>query len=149
MITEGGAHPPEKWADATAAQIVDIADHVTGEKRASAVKLQAAIIDVLIAHHTMVQDGERAAIKATGLPLLAADLNGASHTDLETCINEICAAASATPWADVFATDEMRAGLQHLLTTHMNTVAYIERSLHADANPDAPEVVAFRSQFGA
>ena len=51
LITNGGPHSVEKWAEATASHIVEVADHVSGEKRGAAIKLQAAIIDVLEKHH--------------------------------------------------------------------------------------------------
>ena len=47
MITDGGPHSVEKWAEATASQVIDIAEDAAGERRAQAVKLEAAIIDIL------------------------------------------------------------------------------------------------------
>lgn len=66
LITDNGPHTAEKWADATATHIVDIADHVAGETRGAAVKLQAAVIDILLGRHTTVQTGERAKIAEVG-----------------------------------------------------------------------------------
>lgn len=43
MITNGGPHPAEKWAEATARMIVDVADNISGERRGTAIKLQGAV----------------------------------------------------------------------------------------------------------
>jgi hypothetical protein len=147
LITNGGPHSPEKWAEATASNIVDIAQHVAGEKRAAAVKLQAAIIDILEGHHAAVQNGERAQIAAIGHDRLQAPNNPDDHLSLDDAVAQIIQAAKGTPWEADFANPEMAPNIKALLSSHFATSIQIERSWHADRNPGVPQAVAFRNQF--
>jgi hypothetical protein len=146
MITDGGPHPVEKWAEATASCIVDIADHVAGTRRGAAIKLQAAIVDALEKHHTTVQDGERALLVEEGHIRLGDTIDANDHLDIDDTADEIIACAAGTPWEGDFAKPEFKTGLTQLLTQHFHTSMHIERSWHADRNPTAPEAIAFRAR---
>ena len=141
LITNGGPHSAEKWAEATASHIVAIAEHVAGEKRAQAVKLEAAVIDILEGHHTSVQVGERGKIAEVGHDRLAHDLDPEHHLVLDDVIADIAAAAKGTPWEADFAKPEMTENLRVLLSSHFATSMYIERTLHADRNPAEPQSI--------
>lgn len=147
LITNGGPHPADKWAEATAAQIVEIAEHVAGEKRAAAVKLQAAIIDILIDHHTKVQIGERGKIAEIGHDRLGHDLDPSHHLTLDEVIGQIVAAAKGTAWQADLATEDAKTYLSLLLRSHFATSMRDERSWHADRNPTAPETGTFRATY--
>ena len=162
LVTDGGPHSAEKWAEATSSHIVDIAQHVAGEKRAAAVKLQAAIIDILEGHHTTVQNGERAKLAGvTGHDRLQAELDPEHHLSLEQVVAEIIAAANGTPWeADFnYAGQEAHFGeegehypripsmaenLTALLSNHFASSMHIERSWHADRNPAEHQSIKFK-----
>lgn len=145
LITNGGPHPADKWAEATASHIVDIADHVAGEKRGAAVKLQAAIIDILEAAHGDVQTGEREAIKAHGHDRLQHPVNPGDHVDIDATVQQIIAAASGTPWQADFTAPEMADHLKALLMSHFATNLHIERAWDADRHPDTPQAQAFKA----
>ena len=146
LATDGGPHPADKWAEATASHIVDIASHVAGERRAAAVKLEAAIIDILGGHHTTIQDGERAKIVEHGHDRLGHDLDPEHHLSVDDAVTEIVAAAKGTPWEADFAKPEMAEHLKALLAQHFRTSMHIERSWHSDRHPDTTHAKAFRAK---
>lgn len=143
MITNGGAHPPEKWAETTAGCIVQIADHVAGERRGAAIKLQAAIYDVLVLHHAIVQREEKDQLSAMGAAGLLAPLD--HGRDLDEVVGQIINCGVDTPWEKDFRTPEFDAGLRELLDRHFRTQKHVERSWHADQHPDTTEARVFRA----
>jgi hypothetical protein len=145
LVTNGGPHSADKWAEATASHIVDIADHIAGEKRGAAIKLQAAIIDILTAHHTAVQIGERTSLQTDGHLRLQVPLDPNDHLSLDQVVADIITAAQGTPWAAEFDNPESPTHLKALLKQHFSTSMHIERSWHADRNPSAPESSQFRA----
>jgi hypothetical protein len=145
LVTNGGPHSADKWAEATASHIVEIADHIAGEKRGAAIKLQAAIIDILTAHHTTIQIGERAALQNLGHARLQTPLEPTDHLAIDQAVADIIAAANGTPWAAEFSDPTAAVHLHALLRQHFATSMHIERSWHADRNPAAPESVQFRA----
>ena len=135
LITNGGPHSAAAWAEATASHIVEVADHVAGEKRTGAVKLQAAVVDILEGHHRVVQDGERKALAAPkGAARLSKPLADSlpDHIDVADAVAEIVAAAKGTPWEADFAKPETAEHIAAVLTSHLNTNLQIERLWHAD-----------------
>ena len=146
MITNGGPHTAEDWAAATASHIVDIADTVSGERRGAAIKLQAAIIDILEGHHTTVQDGERCLIVEHGHARLSHELDSEHHLILDDVVIDICHATVGTPWEADFKKPEMVESLKVLLTSHLATNMQIERQWHTDRNPEALEAISFMAK---
>lgn len=171
MVTNGGPHSAEKWAEVTASYIVTIAENIAGEKRGSAVKLQAAVIDILEGHHTTVQAGERCACDDHGVGRLQHDMTCDDHVCVDEVIEEIIAASVGTPWegdfkykgqcaieTELYADGSIaiagqpykpssREALRATLTDHFMQSAFIERSWHADRNLHTPEAQAFHKQF--
>ncbi len=145
LVTNGGPHSADRWAEATASHIVDIADHIAGEKRGAAIRLQAAIIDILTTHHTTVQVGERNVLQNVGHSRLCAPLNPIDHVSIDQIVSEIIAAANGTPWAAEFNDPEAAIHLRAVLHQHFATSMHIERSWHADRNPNIPEAMQFRA----
>lgn len=163
LITDGGPHPAEKWAEATASHIVDIAEHVGGARRGAAVKLQAAVIDILEGHHHTIQNGERGKIKEHKLDRLTHDIDPEHHLSVDEVVAEIVAAAAGTPWEADFnypgqvesvdpdgthhpAINSMAQNLKELLTQHFATSIHVERSWHADRNPGTEQATAFHAK---
>jgi hypothetical protein len=143
MITNGGPHPASKWAEATASHIIDIADHVAGEKRGAAIKLQAAIIDILEEDHAAAAKGEHAKVHASH-DHLQTELDSSAHVDIDVTVRKIITAAAGTQWEADFAKPEMADHLKVLLTIHYNTNADIQRQCHCDRHPDVPQVQAYK-----
>lgn len=95
MSTDGGAHPPEFWAQVTAEHIAPINSNMTGKRLRAAQALQHKIADALEPHHTTVQDKALDHHPAT-LGLESAE----SYVD--DAMDAIEAAAKGTEWEKHF-----------------------------------------------
>lgn len=168
LITNGGPHKSAAWAEATASHILEIADHISGSRRAGAIKLQAVIIDILESAHRTVKHGERAKLaEANGSARLAhVHHDPKEHVNLDITADAIIAAAVGTPWEADFAfkgqpADDGNASMDieprpkiasfkelliGTLTQHFASSMHIERSWHADRNPSDPQCRAFKQR---
>ena len=142
MKTDGGSHPPEKWAEVTASQIVQIAESAPEGRSAEARALRDKIVAVLTDHHGRAQDKEKAALAEHGHARLGHDLDPSEHID--DALPAVVAAANGTSFAEHFARPDVQDYLRRVLHKDFGTAMHIERSWHADRNPDAPEAAAFR-----
>ncbi len=143
MITNGGPHPPEKWASVTASQIIDIAASAPETLLRDARAFQAKIEGLLTEHHRSVQESERTALNTAGTDHLAADMDTSYH--IPDALDDLVAAAKGTSFHGHFAKPEVQDYLRRLLHEHMHHIMLIERSWHADAHPDHPLSVAFHA----
>jgi hypothetical protein len=143
MATDGGAHPPEKWARTTASQIISIASSAPDALLREATDFEARLVETLTKHHGLVQDSERGALGTEGPERLASVIDTSQHTP--DAVDDVIALARGTSFAAHFAKPEVRAYLERLLHEHFHHSMHIERSWHADANPDHPHAVAFRA----
>jgi hypothetical protein len=145
MVTNGGPHSAAKWSEATASHIVEIGEHLAGEKRSGAIKLQARIVDIMERHHLAVQTVERDKMKKDAARVGLPTVNPRDNTDIDAAVSEIVAAAKGTPWEADFDKPEAATHMRDLLTRHLRTNMHIERSWYADTNPDSPHSKAFRA----
>ena len=99
MITDGGPHPADFWAQVTAEHIAPVADSVTGHRRAAALALQAKIAQALEPHHTKVQELERSNLKANPDHH---KLEPDPQPHLDDAIATISQAAKGTEWEKHF-----------------------------------------------
>ena len=146
LKTDNGPHSAADWAEATSGFIFTIAENISGEKRTSALKLQAAVVDILEKHHDAVQAGERLFIESEHYHG-ANDLAIHEHTDLDEAVDEIIKAGQATPWVAEFSAPEMPGKIRDILVSHLASNMHIERSWHADRNPEHPAAIKFKSTF--
>lgn len=136
LITNGGPHSAEKWAECTASHLIQIGDHVSGEQLAGARKLELAILNILEGHHETVQSGETALL--TGLKAkdvgarLAVAPDAGEHLDVDAAVGEVVAAAAGTDFEPHFALPKTQAYIRAVLTQHFNTNIDIARQWHAD-----------------
>lgn len=140
MITNGGPHPADKWADTTADAILDLiqieADSVTpaaAEARQAKRDLRPKLFDIFNAHHDAVQSSERAAVPGTAKAanaLVAHPINPAPHVDPTAA--QVFALLATTPYADHFAKLEVRAVIETIIGQHTADVIHIERRYHQD-----------------
>ena len=147
LVTDGGPHSAENWAEATSSHIVSIANTVSGAKRGAAIKLQGLVVDILEKAHLTVQTGERTKIAQIGPARLTHELVVAEHISFEDTIAQIVAAAIGSPWQDDFSKPEFAENLRVLLNSHFATNMHIERSYHADRNPDNDASKQFRATY--
>lgn len=146
LITDGGPHPPAKWANLTAERIFVISDDIAPERRSMALRLQAAIADALLPHHTSIQDDERGKLDERGLEHLATDHDG-HHDCMEHVMSDIRAAAAGTPWAAHFYDPSVEEAIRGEVAAHMIEIQKIERQWHCDRCDDKnhPHVEAYRA----
>lgn len=170
MITNGGAHPPEKHADTTAWKIIDLirvpetpvdpamaaADRAAVEANREAMRqlkaqLEPKIAAVLVKHHAAVQAGERGKLDDHGDERLTHELDVAEHVEVAAVLAEInplfAGTAVATHFADAPAQERMR----EILSDDFAHAMEIERSRHADVSqhPVAQVYRQARHQHGA
>lgn len=147
MATNGGPHSAEYMAESTARQILEVGEHVQGERLNAARKLENEVIDILVEHHATVLDGERAALEEHGADRYAYDFDVGDHVDVDAIADEICAAVSDSPFAALVVNKEFKSGVEAVLERHFRTSIYMTRSWHADARISDPRAVAFRQKF--
>lgn len=127
MITNGGPHPAEFWAQVTAEQIAPISDTMTGSRRIAALQLQAKIQMALEPHHTKVQDSEH--LSLTINPSYAvAPLTPETNADI--AVRDVVAAARGTEWEKHFADDAVQAQIRSEIVRHFADVQSIARQWH-------------------
>jgi hypothetical protein len=143
MITNGGAHPPELWAQATAQHIAPINPKLSGRRYSAALELQLAIAAALEPHHGNVQTIEKGKLTADPAHLLT-DLDPEPH--LDDVIKVILAIAKGTEWEAHFARADVQAAIRLEVGVHFATSQHIERSWHVDRNPDHPHAAAWRAR---
>lgn len=55
LVTDGGPHPPEKWAEVTASQVIDISSTAPESKLSEARAYERRIVGILTRHHANAQ----------------------------------------------------------------------------------------------
>ncbi|QAY96716.1 hypothetical protein CWB41_14050 [Methylovirgula ligni] len=134
LITNGGPHSAEKWAAASAAQIIQIGAEAKGVEALEGRKLELKIIDLLEDHHAAVQTAERDALKDDPAARLETAIDPEGH-DLDTKVEAIATLARGTPFEAHFASDTVKRHVREVLASHFATSIHIERSWHRDRNP--------------
>lgn len=151
MVTNFGSHAPDKWAAESAAQIVDIiqiepTSIVFDTMSAAKTKLQDDLEVALIASHGTVQDHEGAALDKHGHDRL--DHPMAPEADhLDEAVAAVQAVADKSMFSQHFRKPEVVSFVRSTLGSHFASVRQIERSWHADKNPDHPKAKAFRDKY--
>ncbi len=163
LKTDGGAHPPEKWAFATATHLVSVSPNADSLKQRDAFLVQMDVAHALEPHHTTVQNTERGNLAAAGDAHLAIPLDPTPH--VEEALAAVLAVLHGSAWEKRFEEQDRRAdaeagvpsGLPHysrpnvlaemrsVLANHFATSMHIERSWHVDRNPSGPNAQAFRA----
>jgi hypothetical protein len=143
MATDGGAHPPDVWAQVTAEQIAPVLPDMSGTQRKQALALQLKIADVLEPHHKRVQDDEKVKLTADTAHIMAPPDPTAY---LAKAVADVVAAAVGSPWEANFQKPELQDLIGREIGSHFATAQHIEKSWHADRNPMHPAAIEFRTQ---
>lgn len=133
LVTNGGPHPPESWAIATAQHIAPIDEELQktdGARHLAALKLQAAIADALVPHHANVQAHEKSSLASLGDAHLSSELGASDCVD--EAVVAVQQAAKGTPWEAHFQEPEVIAAIHHEIHVHFRTAQQIERQWHCD-----------------
>jgi hypothetical protein len=167
MTTDGGPHTTDRWAYVTAKKIVDtfVVVPTSPQKVELEVAKDAAraeIYKIMERHHKAVQSKEREALKQGDHARLITKLQPKEHTDIEEAIEEIvqalqpvlkrCNFVEQVQTADTPFPAKNRAETNQdiydmvaaSVFCDMNTVMDIERSWHADKNPENKHSVEYR-----
>ena len=151
--TDGGAHPPEKWAYISAAHIVDIFRVDPSSPREIELEmakdmLRAKITQLMIAHFKKAQDGERGLIKTVGHDRILVDINPAhaDHMDSDAVAQEIVAAFDGSVLKEFLGADQV-AAIKERVETDCRTIMHIEHGWHADRHPMTDQAKAFRAKY--
>lgn len=146
LVTNGGSHPPEKWAMTTAEQVFDIGSSVAGDRLIQAQKLQLAIAEALMPHYIKAQADERSTLAKDAKNVLSPhDLDAY----LDKAMKDVVSAAKGTMWESHFANPDVQTAAREVVGNNFITVMHVERLWHADHNPDCEFAQSYRTQFGA
>jgi len=144
MITDGGPHPPDKWAQVTTQTILDdITANAPQTGVGEAQDFRRALEELLTDHHGAVQSHERRALEAD-MAHLATPLDPAPH--LERTVQAIVALARQCSFAGYFERPETQEYLRRTIGTHFATAMHVERAWRADRGEDE-HAAAFRRQY--
>lgn len=142
MITDGGPHPPDKWAEVTTDAVLELIAVKEGSSSEAAVKAREfkrntffPLYEIFKNHHGGVQRIERDALSsikkhAAALEHCAKPLE--LHEDVPSTLEEVNAVFSKSPFAEHFAKPEVQAVLQAIIGQHSANVVHIERRYHVD-----------------
>jgi hypothetical protein len=142
MVTDGGPHPPEAWAQITAEHIAPLGPNLVGERHRRAVELQFKIAELLEPIYKTAQETERSGLTAD-TARVAVPVDPEPH--LDAAIAAIQAAAKGTEWEGHFSDAEVVKLVRREVGIHIATTQHIEKSWHADRNPTHPAAQAFRA----
>lgn len=122
-------HTPEQWAMATASKLIEIDPKVVDERLVHAQKLQVAVMEALVAHHTKAMDAERAQLADKGDARLDDPVDPSPHVD--EAMEALHALKEVHPlWAAHLADPVSREAVRNILHDHFHTVHRIERNAH-------------------
>ena len=136
MITDGGPHPADKWADTTTEAILDLVqiaqDSVSdAAKAARAAKrdLQPKLWSLLNTHHEAVQATHRTALKKIKNSQINQPIDVTPHLGTAADVLKLL---SITPFADHFAQQTVQDVVTQIVGQHTADSIDIERRWHAD-----------------
>lgn len=164
LVTDNGPHPVEDWSYATAGMLLEVFKvdpHSPRRTKLEMMKdrIRPKLAEILIVHHDNVQKLEREMLAAGKHDRLLMDLDVAEHTDIDSAIDEIyvlveplmdksqlfeAGDVSANP---IDIGKYMRGVIRERVETDLRTSMHIERSWHADRNPNNEHAMAFRAVF--
>lgn len=98
LITNNGAHPPRKWAEIIASEVIVVADDAASELQIAGAALREKIMEVVEPHFAEAHDAEEHSHHETEM-----------HSDphVSQMIDAIIDAAQGTPWEAHFAKVEV------------------------------------------
>ncbi len=133
MITNGGPHPPEKWADVTAREIAGlIVIEPTAPTQAVIDKreFETRLFKLLAEQHKHTQDRARTGLMEAG----HVDHRQLVHDRASVVAEKVVALAHGTRFGDHFAKPEVKTFVHNVIGQHFANSVDIERRWHRDRN---------------
>lgn len=140
MVTNGGPHPPDKWAEITSDEILGLVqiDEDSASSEAIAARLAKRdlarqLFSYFMMHHAGVQQSERAAL-AKSAKRVDAKLDPTVHlkAGAEALAPDLAAIFDLTPFADHFRKPDVITVVNTIIAQHSGDVMHLERRWHAD-----------------
>jgi len=124
LITSGGKHPANKWAEHAADEIVSISEQAPQLLLREAREFRAKLIGLFTKHNQCMMDHEQEQIQA-----------GKHHPDLpyETedyaskVRDEVCGLAVGSSFAEHFQQEHVRAWVEGICNKYFKSVKMVER----------------------
>lgn len=136
MITNGGPHPADKWADTTTDTIMDLIqvqeDSVTPEAtaaRAAKRDMRPKLFAIFMDHHDGVQKAERDNVPKS-LKAAAEHVEKPLEPQINDTAKQVFDLLATTPFAAHFAKLEVRTVIETIIGQHTADVMHIERRYH-------------------
>jgi len=138
LVTNGGPHPPDKWAALTGNKIADLVQvdelsdsDIAASARKAKPRFAIALADALEPIFGQVGAAERASVKSGDVTLRHAPF----HVDgfLDPAISAVTGASASTPFASHFALSDVQAVVRNIIKQNFIDAANIERSWALDA----------------
>lgn len=141
MITNGGPHPADKFADVSTESILDLIqiaeDAISGEATAARKAkrdLRPVLFDIFNTHHESVQYLENSECQKVKKH---AEAHARAHAPVDvtphlSVMDEVAAALAATPFAAHFAKPEVIEVVKQIVARDTANVMHIERRYHSD-----------------
>jgi len=128
LCTNGGTHSPEKWAAASAGQLIQIAAEATGEQAIAGRRLELQLLDILERHHKIVQDEEKLALKEEGVAHYEHPIDVSNH--VFDAFDEIMSSTKSSHFAEHFSDPIVQGHVLDVIRKDMQTIIEIERAWH-------------------
>ena len=143
MVTNGGPHPADRWADMTTDTILgllvdanpDDASPAAAAARQAKRDLRPKLFDIMLGHHDVVQANERKGLPAEVKNIAAARAHLADPIKMPDqwgIENKVLALLATTPWKDHFAKPDVAQVIRNIVRQHTADVMHIERRWHHD-----------------
>ena len=156
LITDGGPHPAEDWALATAGMLVQAFEVKPGAPRRAQLEIakdrvRARVAEIMIEHHGHAQETERKLLAAGKTDRLEADLKASEHVEVEEIITAVRAAVQ--PLLDILNSKDVAPGafgvgvedlkfedhlmriIRERIEIDLRSIMDVERSWHKNNNP--------------
>jgi hypothetical protein len=136
LITDGGPHPADRWAELTTESILDLiqigesaSPEATAARQAKR-DLTPVLFAILTDHFGRVQTSERDQLSRRGNGRLGDRLDPTAF--VEPALTQVANAFAASPFAAHFARQEVSMVLRTMIGQHFANSMDIERSYYRD-----------------
>lgn len=149
MATNGGAHAPATWAQATVDHIVTLDKGADPENARIAEALKADLRSLLEGIYTQLLEAEKQLL-ADDIERLVAPLE-ADGAFIKEAAEKLMSLLSRSVFAEHFKQPRVQQYLLSMLSQHFATALDVERSWHSDANQEHDVAQAYqkaRSKHG-